>query len=71
MTPNGYHVRPATRAELDRMVDWAAAEGWNPGLADADPFWAAAAVDLESGAAHGRPGRLNGKRRLRITLRAA
>jgi GNAT superfamily N-acetyltransferase len=41
MTPDGYHVRPASRAELDRMVDWAAAEGWNPGLADAAAFRAA------------------------------
>ncbi|HVU22603.1 MAG TPA: GNAT family N-acetyltransferase [Opitutus sp.] len=32
--------RQATRAELDTAVDWAAAEGWNPGLADADAFWA-------------------------------
>jgi hypothetical protein len=23
------------------MIDWAAEEGWNPGLGDADPFWAA------------------------------
>jgi len=34
-------IRIATRAELDRMVDWAAKEGWNPGLNDADAFWAA------------------------------
>lgn len=32
--------RQATRAELDLAVEWAAAEGWNPGLADADLFWA-------------------------------
>jgi len=30
-----------TRAELDLAVDWAAAEGWNPGLSDAEAFWAA------------------------------
>ena len=29
-----------TRAELDVAVDWAAHEGWNPGLHDADIFWA-------------------------------
>ena len=33
-------VRPMTRPELDVAVDWAAAEGWNPGLYDADLFWA-------------------------------
>jgi GNAT superfamily N-acetyltransferase len=29
------------RAELDLALDWAAAEGWNPGLHDAEAFWAA------------------------------
>ena len=33
-------VRPMRRAELDVLVDWAAAEGWNPGLSDAEIFWA-------------------------------
>lgn len=28
------------RDELDVLVDWAAREGWNPGLHDADVFWA-------------------------------
>jgi GNAT superfamily N-acetyltransferase len=32
--------RSATRAELDVAVEWAALEGWNPGRADADAFWA-------------------------------
>ncbi len=30
-----------TRAEVDLAVEWAAAEGWNPGLHDADAFHAA------------------------------
>jgi Acetyltransferase (GNAT) domain/Acetyltransferase (GNAT) family len=34
-------IRPMTRAELDLALEWAAGEGWNPGLADADPFYAA------------------------------
>lgn len=29
-----------TRAEVDELVNWAAAERWNPGLHDADCFWA-------------------------------
>lgn len=33
--------RNMTRAELDTVLDWAAAEGWNPGLTDADAFFAA------------------------------
>lgn len=36
--------RQATRDELALAVEWAAAEGWNPGARDADTFWAA---DLE------------------------
>jgi GNAT superfamily N-acetyltransferase len=31
--------RPASREELDTAVEWASAEGWNPGLADAEAFW--------------------------------
>ncbi|WP_166359746.1 GNAT family N-acetyltransferase [Pseudomonas akapageensis] len=29
-----------TRPELDQLVGWAAREGWNPGLHDAELFWA-------------------------------
>jgi len=32
-------IRRMTRAELDILVDWAAQEGWNPGLNDAQIFW--------------------------------
>lgn len=35
------HIRPLTRDELDTAVEWAAAEGWDPGTGDADAFWAA------------------------------
>lgn len=31
--------RAATRAEFDLAVDWAAKEGWNPGLDDREIFW--------------------------------
>src|SRR5215217_6849133 len=34
-------VRTMTRHEVDVAVEWAAREGWNPGLADADCFYAA------------------------------
>ncbi|SIO30608.1 Ribosomal protein S18 acetylase RimI [Rhodovulum sp. ES.010] len=34
-------LREMTLAELDRVLDWAAEEGWNPGLDDAAPFHAA------------------------------
>jgi GNAT superfamily N-acetyltransferase len=31
--------RQMTRDEVDALVGWAAREGWNPGLHDADVFW--------------------------------
>ena len=34
-------IRKASREELGLLLDWAAAEGWNPGIEDAAPFWAA------------------------------
>jgi len=40
MTPDDMNIRQMTRDELDIVVDWAAREGWNPGLDDADVFWA-------------------------------
>ncbi len=38
---NHYTIRVMTRQEVDIAVDWAAAEGWNPGLCDAHCFHAA------------------------------
>ncbi|MBI4800572.1 MAG: GNAT family N-acetyltransferase [Desulfarculus sp.] len=39
MTTPSLTIRNLTRLELDIAVDWAAAEGWNPGLHDAGCFW--------------------------------
>ncbi|MGI8934708.1 MAG: GNAT family N-acetyltransferase [Phormidesmis sp.] len=36
-----YSIKPMTRPDLDLAIDWAAAAGWNPGLYDADCFYAA------------------------------
>ena len=33
-------IRNMTRPEVDELVAWAAREGWNPGLNDAELFWA-------------------------------
>ena len=38
--PDALAIRNMTRAEVDSLVDWAAREGWNPGLHDAELFWA-------------------------------
>jgi GNAT superfamily N-acetyltransferase len=32
-------IRNMTRPEVDQLVNWAAQEGWNPGLHDAELFW--------------------------------
>ena len=37
----GYDVRTMSRADLARTLEWAADEGWNPGLEDAPAFHAA------------------------------
>jgi len=34
-------IRPMRRQDLDTALGWARDEGWNPGLGDADPFYAA------------------------------
>jgi GNAT superfamily N-acetyltransferase len=41
MQQSSYTIRTMTRHEVDIAIDWAAAEGWNPGLYDADCFYAA------------------------------
>jgi hypothetical protein len=33
-------IRNMTRHEVDELVGWSAREGWNPGLHDAELFWA-------------------------------
>jgi len=49
---NELEIRNMTRSEVDELVGWAAREGWNPGLHDAELFWATdseafVAADLE------------------------
>ena len=34
-----YQVKRMTRQDLDTAVEWAAKEGWNPGLCDAEAFY--------------------------------
>ena len=36
-----YFIRTMTRSDLNLAVDWAAREGWNPGLGDGDLYWEA------------------------------
>lgn len=39
MNYSNLKIRNMRRKELDILVDWAANEGWNPGLSDAEIFW--------------------------------
>src|SRR6478735_6372337 len=41
---NSFAIRTLRRDEISLAIDWAAAEGWNPGIADAACF---ASVDPE------------------------
>ncbi len=41
MKEKDYIIRTMTRDEINIAVEWAALEGWNPGLYDADCFYAA------------------------------
>ncbi len=41
MDSNALTIRRMSEADLDLALDWAAAEGWNPGLGDAASFFAA------------------------------
>ncbi|GEA60139.1 GNAT family N-acetyltransferase [Vibrio comitans] len=38
MSEHIYSIQTMSRAEIDTAVDWAASEGWNPGLHDADCY---------------------------------
>ena len=41
MANQPFRIRTMTRAEVDLAIDWAAVEGWNPGIHDAGCFHAA------------------------------
>jgi len=41
MNSNQFQIRPMTLADLELSLEWAAAEGWNPGIYDAEAFYTA------------------------------
>ncbi len=55
MTSSSFTIRTMDRAEVDLAVDWAAAEGWNPGLDDAASFFAADPQGFLIGLEDGEP----------------
>jgi len=55
MTSTPVHLRTMTRVDVDLAIDWAAAEGWNPGLNDAACFRAADPEGFLLGSVDGEP----------------
>ncbi len=55
MIQGNYEIRTMSRAEVDIAVDWAALEGWNPGLHDADCFFGADPDGFIVGSLDGEP----------------
>jgi ribosomal protein S18 acetylase RimI-like enzyme len=52
---NGFEIRPLTLEEMEIPVSWAKAEGWNPGLLDASPFWHTDPNGFLGGFLYGKP----------------
>jgi GNAT superfamily N-acetyltransferase len=50
-----FDIRHMNMSDVDRALDWAAAEGWNPGLHDAAAFYAADPDGFFVGTWHGEP----------------
>ncbi|MEM9980080.1 MAG: GNAT family N-acetyltransferase [Cyanobacteria bacterium P01_D01_bin.2] len=55
MVSERYQIRPMVRQELDLAMAWAASEGWNPGLHDADCFYGADPSGFLMGFLDGEP----------------
>jgi len=55
MDKNSFIIRHMTEREVPLAVDWAAEEGWNPGLHDAQCFWAADRQGFFVGIKDGQP----------------
>jgi ribosomal protein S18 acetylase RimI-like enzyme len=55
MSMEKYQVRNMTRQEVGTAIEWAALEGWNPGLHDADCFYSTDAKGFFLGLLEGTP----------------
>ena len=55
MDSQHYQIRTMTRDEVSMAIDWAASEGWNPGLQDQDSFFAADETGFLIGLLNGNP----------------
>lgn len=52
---NSFQIRPMTLADLELSLEWAAAEGWNPGIYDAESFYWADSGGFLIGEINGEP----------------
>jgi GNAT superfamily N-acetyltransferase len=55
MLTSNYKIETMSKAEVDLALELAAAEGWNPGLYDADAFYAADPDGFQVGKLKGKP----------------
>ena len=55
MTNTKLQIRIMTREELNTIMDWAAAEGWNPGFFDANCFYSADSTGFLIGTVNDEP----------------
>ena len=55
MSIEGYEVRKMTPREFDLTISWAGSEGWNPGIHDAETFFAADPEGFFVGLFEGKP----------------
>ncbi|OIO66935.1 MAG: GNAT family N-acetyltransferase [Zetaproteobacteria bacterium CG_4_9_14_3_um_filter_49_83] len=55
MQENNYEIRTMNRQEVDLAIEWAATEGWNPGINDAECFYAADPHGFMIGVLNGEP----------------
>ena len=50
-----FNIRTMSRKEVNIAIEWAALEGWNPGLHDADCFYASDPNGFFIGELNGEP----------------
>lgn len=55
MNNDALKIRPMTLADLELSLKWAATEGWNPGIYDAEAFYAADSGGFLMGEINGEP----------------
>lgn len=55
MPEDSFEIAAMTRDEINVAVEWAALEGWNPGLHDAESFYAADTTGFIVGRLNGEP----------------